>query len=141
LGVYGNGDIAPYAEKIAALTNVHCENRWIMDDEIPDIFNDAAVVVLPYIEASQSGIIPIAYSLAIPVVATPVGGLQEQVIDGETGLIAKNITPEGIADCIELLCMNKVLYYKCREGARQFAAEQMSWEKTADDFLDFITAL
>jgi glycosyltransferase involved in cell wall biosynthesis len=43
------------------------------------------VLVLPYIEASQSGLIPIAHAFGKPVVVNSVGGLPEQVIDGLNG--------------------------------------------------------
>ena len=52
-------------------------NEYVSDEKRAELFRRASVVVLPYIEASQSGIIPIAYRFGKPVVATTVGGLPE----------------------------------------------------------------
>ena len=57
--------------------------------------------MLPYVEASQSGVIAIAHSLSTPVVVTPVGGLMEQVIEGPNGLISEKVTPESLASAID----------------------------------------
>jgi starch synthase len=62
-------------------------NRFIPDSELAELFGRASLVVLPYVEASQSGVIPLAYTFARPVVATRVGGLPEMVDDGFTGLL------------------------------------------------------
>ena len=62
----------------------------------------ADVLVLPYIEASQSGLIPIARALGTPVVVTPVGGLPEQVIHGASGVVAQRVTPAAVAEAIDL---------------------------------------
>ena len=43
--------------------------------------------MLPYRSATQSGIIQVAYQLERPVVCTRVGGLDEMLTDGETGLL------------------------------------------------------
>ena len=63
------------------------EDKYISNEEVAVYFAAADVVVLPYLEASQSGIVPIAYSFNTPVISTRVGGLPEAVIDGETGLL------------------------------------------------------
>jgi glycosyltransferase involved in cell wall biosynthesis len=65
------------------------------------LIRSSKLVVLPYIEASQSGVIAIAHSLSTPVVVTPVGGLIDQISVGKNGLIARNIAPESLAEAIE----------------------------------------
>jgi glycosyltransferase involved in cell wall biosynthesis len=55
------------------------ENRWVPDEEIGKILQGARLVVLPYREASQSGVITLAKAAGIPVLATNVGGLPEQL--------------------------------------------------------------
>ena len=56
---------------------------------------------MPYIEASQSGVIAIAHSLSTPVVVTPVGGLIDQISVGKNGLIARDTSPESLAESID----------------------------------------
>jgi glycosyltransferase involved in cell wall biosynthesis len=50
-------------------------NEYVSDAKRDELFQRASVVVLPYVEATQSAVIPIAYTFAKPVVATTVGGL------------------------------------------------------------------
>ena len=57
------------------------------DETVEDYFLAADLAVLPYVSATQSGIVQIAYNYDLPVVTTDVGGLPEVVHDGETGFI------------------------------------------------------
>lgn len=56
-------------------------NRWLSDSEFTTIIEQSDLIVLPYIEASQSGIIPLARQAGKWILATDVGGLKEQ-LDG-----------------------------------------------------------
>ena len=62
-------------------------NRWISDEERTAAFQKASVVALPYVEATQSGVVPIAYAHSKPVVATRTGGLPDVIDDGKTGFL------------------------------------------------------
>ncbi len=73
------------------------DDSWLSNIEFINQIVESTVVVLPYLQASQSGIIPICTALQIPVVVTPVGGLPEQVIDGETGIILRDLSSETLA--------------------------------------------
>ena len=103
LTVGGQGKMPRELHKIGAKLIV----KWLSDSEIEELVRNSHLVVLPYVEASQSGVIAIAHSLSTPVVITPVGGLVDQVIDGVNGLIAADTTPESLAATIDLaLSMN-----------------------------------
>lgn len=82
-------------------TNVDVINRWLSDDELEQLIASATVVVLPYREASQSGIVPLARALGVPVVVTPVGGLPEQFLDGVEGIVTKDVSAESLAAAIQ----------------------------------------
>ena len=82
---------------LARITHI---DRWLSDSEVLQYIGESDLVILPYVEASQSGIIPMAHSLHRPVIVTPVGGLAEQVIDGIDGLIAKGM---DVASLVEAL--------------------------------------
>lgn len=75
-------------------------NRWITDSERSDYFRRASVVVLPYVEASQSGVVPVAYAHFKPVIATKVGGLPDCVDDGVTGLLVPPANETELAQAI-----------------------------------------
>ena len=76
-------------------------DKWLSNSEIEDLIRGSKLVVLPYIEASQSGVIAIAHSLSTPVVVTPVGGLIDQISVGKNGLIARDTSPESLAESID----------------------------------------
>ena len=64
------------------------------------IFRSADVVVLPYVDATQSGVVQIAFGLEVPVITTDVGGLPEIVEDGSTGFVARSRSSEQLAEAI-----------------------------------------
>lgn len=71
-------------------------DRWLSDSEVFSLIQESDVIVLPYVEASQSGIIPIATAMNKPVVATPVGGLREQIRPGIDGIISEKVTAQSL---------------------------------------------
>jgi len=81
--------------------NIDLERRWAPEEEIPELFAQADLAVLPYQEASQSGVLPIAAHLGLPSLVTPVGGLLEQVDGGKAGFVAEDISAHGIAQAIK----------------------------------------
>lgn len=96
-------DREPYDRQISELGLEACVR--IVDDYIPNeevgwYFSAADVVVLPYLSATQSGIVQIAYALDKPVIITDVGGLPEVVLDGKTGLVVPSRDSKRLARAI-----------------------------------------
>ena len=75
-------------------------DRFVKDEEIELYFKAADVLVLPYIQATQSGVVQIAYDMELGAVATPVGSLAELVLDNKTGIMAADVSKESIAEAI-----------------------------------------
>ena len=73
---------------------------YIPDKEVEKFFAASDLVVLPYISATQSGIVQIAYGFEKPVVVTNVGGLPDVVTDGKTGYVIEAEKPKQLADAI-----------------------------------------
>ncbi len=82
---------------------IHVFNRYIDDDAVPGFFSAADVCVLPYRSATQSGVTAIALHFEVPVVATPVGGLAESIERPGIGVMARDITAQGVADAVKQL--------------------------------------
>lgn len=116
LGVFGEGDIGKVSNELRAL-GAETVNRWIDHDEIGAILGRYDVLVLPYTEASQSGVAAAARSAGMPIVATPVGGLAEQIRHDADGLISLTATAESIADAIGRLADDPALYERLAAGA------------------------
>ncbi len=73
---------------------------FIPASEVKYYFSAADVTVLPYKNASQSGIAQIAMNFNKAVIATNVGGLSEVVINEKTGLLVGKENPKALADAI-----------------------------------------
>lgn len=86
--------------------------RYVPDEERTELFQRASVVVLPYIEASQSGVIPLAYTFSKPVVTTSVGGLPDMVEDGRTGYVVPPRDETALAEAIVHLLQDKALRHR-----------------------------
>jgi glycosyltransferase involved in cell wall biosynthesis len=110
-------------------------NRWIGTDERAELFRAATVVVLPYIEATQSAIVPVAYGYARPVVATSVGALPEVVREGETGLLVPPHDEHALAGALIRVLGDRDLQLRLSSGARRFAERELSPERVATETL------
>lgn len=80
---------------------IHFVTNYVPNEQVATYFSAADVVVLPYLSATQSGIVQIAYNFQKPVIATNVGGLAEVVLDGRTGFIVPPDDPIAIANAIQ----------------------------------------
>jgi glycosyltransferase involved in cell wall biosynthesis len=76
--VVGKSNYKVFYEKYE-IPNLNIVDRFVSDDEISKFFSEADVLVLPYKEATQSGVASIAVQSTIATVVTNVGGLEEQV--------------------------------------------------------------
>jgi len=97
--IAGKGDLDAWSASLESVRgHVELHNRFIPDREMAAFFRRCALAVLPYLEASQSGIEPVAACFGKPVVATRVGSLDEVVEDGRTG----RLVPPGDAGALAL---------------------------------------
>jgi glycosyltransferase involved in cell wall biosynthesis len=75
-------------------------DEYVRNEAVSLYFSSADVVVLPYVTATQSGIVQIAFGLNKPVITTKVGGLPEAVEDGKTGFVVDPEAPDKLAEAI-----------------------------------------
>ena len=100
VGDFGS-DRESYMERIASLKIeevVKVVEGYIADAEVEKYFAACDLVALPYISATQSGIVQIAYGFQKPVLVTNVGGLPDVVTDRETGYVVQAESAEAIAE-------------------------------------------
>ncbi len=79
---------------------VHWFDRYVPNEEVPTFFAAADVVVLPYRNATQSGIVQLAYAFGVPVIVSAVGGIPEVVDAERTGLLVPPEDPDALAAAI-----------------------------------------
>jgi glycosyltransferase involved in cell wall biosynthesis len=73
---------------------------YVPDADVDALFAAHHLVLAPYRTATQSAVVPVASAAGRPTVATPVGGLAEQVVDGVNGTVAAAVTAAAFADAI-----------------------------------------
>jgi glycosyltransferase involved in cell wall biosynthesis len=103
---------------------------YIPDREVEKYFAASDLVVLPYVSATQSGIVQIAYGFTKPVVVTNVGGLPEVVTDGKTGYVVESRSPALLADAVVRFFAEK----KAAEFAVHIREEEyrFSWDRIVE---------
>jgi len=73
------------------------KNKFLSNDEISSLVYNSKIIVCPYKDATQSGVIMTAYALNIPVVVSNIGGLPEYVIKNNSGDVANELSASAIA--------------------------------------------
>ncbi|MBQ8046996.1 MAG: glycosyltransferase family 4 protein [Prevotella sp.] len=115
-------------------------NRYITDEELAGLIKNAAFLVCPYIDATQSGVIMSAFALNCPVIATRVGGLPEMVEDGRHGLLVPPRDPSALASAIETLISSSTLLQGMRANiAKDYGNGALSWEAISKGIVEIYT--
>jgi len=140
LVIAGTGAIDAATRARAVDLGARIENRWIEEAEFGGFLHDADVVALPYVEASQSGVVPAAYAAGVTAIATPVGGLPEQVHDGADGLVTRDTSVGAIAAALRALVDDRALLERLRRGALARAAADLAWPPIARRLTDIARA-
>ena len=130
------GDLERHRSRVAAAAWIELIDRYISAAEVPGLFRRAMAVVLPYTDATQSGVAAMAFAFSRPVVATGVGDVPDVVIDGRTGLLVPPRDSKALADAMERLLVDRALRDSLAKGASRFAKENLSWPRIADATCD-----
>lgn len=141
LWIVGEGDLKPYLPRIKANENVKVVNRYIDDKEISTFFNHADFLILPYIEATQSGVIPLAYAFGKPVIASRVGGIPEQVLDGETGFLFDINDINTAVEKAIFLMENENKRTEMGKKAFEYQKVHLDWNKIGAELIRFLTQI
>jgi glycosyltransferase involved in cell wall biosynthesis len=135
--IAGTGEnFKKYENMMVNKDNFIVHNYRIPYKEGAELFQRCSVVVLPYIDASQSGVIPTAYGFKKPVVVTDVGSIPEIVDDGVTGFIVPSKDPIALADAIIKLLKDDGLRKQMGENAYKKLKTDLSWDKIAEETID-----
>jgi glycosyltransferase involved in cell wall biosynthesis len=104
-------------------------NRFIEDEEVAQLFLDADIVVLPYTEASQSGVLNLAAAFGKPVIVTDVGELRATVEPNRLGMVVPPGNAEELAKAIRILADNSELRNNLGASALEWATGPNSPEQ------------
>lgn len=126
-------DIAPLQRQLADLglqDRVRLVPQYVSFAQMAGYFTAARLLVLPYENGWNSGVLASAFGFGKPVVATRVGGFDEVVADESTGLLVPPKDPAVLAEAIVRLLRDEALYARMVANV-QTAAGDISWEAIA----------
>lgn len=127
LRIIGHGPKNIVLDRLNKRDNVAVENRWVPEEEIAELMQWADVVILPYREASQSGIAATALAFGKPILITNVGGLAEQFKQEDMDLVfICEPTTQEIAKGLD-----QILQLKFPISRKKHNADQ-EWKKLAE---------
>jgi glycosyltransferase involved in cell wall biosynthesis len=105
--------------------------RFIPDPEIPAFFRRADLVVLPYREVEQSGVLYTGLAFAKPMVLSAVGGFPEVVERHGAGRLVPPGDPWALAEAVEELVSDPAERERLATAARAAADGPYSWDEIA----------
>ena len=124
----------PYRElarELGVSERVEWRLRFLAEDEIADVMEEAAVVVLPYRRIESSGVLATALGYGRPVVVTDVGSLGDTVRELGAGAVVPPEDPAALAEaCIALLDDPEALARAAR--GTEAARDALSWDRAAE---------
>jgi glycosyltransferase involved in cell wall biosynthesis len=110
--------------------------HYFSPEETAALYSEADVVVLPYLSATQSGVLLSAYAFGKPVVASRVGGLPEYIDDGETGILVEPGDPKELASALGRVLNDRRLYARMAGAITRAVKGQLSWETAVEQYLE-----
>ena len=122
--------------QLACCDDVMCINEYIPLEQVKNYFSAADVVVLPYIQASQSGVLLSAYAAGRPVIVTDTGGLSEVVENGRSGYVIPSKDVKALVRAITDIMQEPTLRENMGTYAKYLAETTYSWRGVARRTMD-----
>ncbi|UQB68760.1 glycosyltransferase family 4 protein [Epilithonimonas zeae] len=136
LTIAGSGDFDFDIEQYKQYPEIVIINKYLYPKNLANLISQSAVIVCPYIDATQSGVVMSAFAFKKPVIATNVGGLPEMVENKKTGIIIEPKDINEIMNAISLLYNNRNLLEKMSENINDtYFKGEKNWDNSAKQFL------
>lgn len=117
----GRGTLTDEESRLSKARGVKLIKRYISDGEMKWLFANTEYTVLPYIEASQSGVLAMSYYFGKPVIVSNLEGLTEFVLPGVTGFAFNNQVE------LERLLIKAIRDPLKKENVMQYYRDNMEW--------------
>jgi glycosyltransferase involved in cell wall biosynthesis len=135
LMVAGEGPSRGALEALAAARGVGARVRLLGHrTDLPGVLRAADAFVLSSLHEGMSNVLMEALALGLACVSTPVGGVEELLRHGETGLVVSAAAPEPIATAVVQLMDDPGLARRLGAAARERMAREFSLEANVRRF-------
>jgi glycosyltransferase involved in cell wall biosynthesis len=108
--------------------------EYVPDGDAELYFKASDALVLPYVEIFQSGVLFLAYSFGLPVLAADVGSMKDDIVESRTGFVFSKQDVTDLARTIALYFESDL--YRClperRKDIRDYAHQRHSWQTVSD---------
>jgi D-inositol-3-phosphate glycosyltransferase len=129
----GKVEMEKMIENLGLSDRIDCRDQYIPDADVKFYFSAADVLVQPYRNATQSGVVQTAYHFGKPSIVTGVGGLPEMVEHDVNGWVVKPEDSGALAKTIDLFFTDDNAERLTRGAAQARAG--FSWESFISNFL------
>lgn len=118
--------------------SVSLHTQYIPNEQVVGFIDMSRALVLPYRKASQSGVLHLAYGQSKPVIATNVGGLKEDVIDNESGLLVPPNDIPALSNAIDELMGAPERAREMGIKAKKLSETRFTWQAAAKNFVEAV---
>lgn len=140
--IAGKGFIETDIVDLNNTKGLHIKNYFIPEQQLVEELVNCDVVICPYTDATQSGVIMSSFALCKPVIATGVGGLTEMVEDGVNGKIIKPSDIDSIYDAfIDLEKSPEQIKKWTANISNKYYDGEKSWNSIANTLLNDIVTI
>jgi glycosyltransferase involved in cell wall biosynthesis len=129
--IAGNGDLKALGIDTTGEDRIEVLNSYIPNEEVSKLFQRASVVVLPYIEGTQSGVLATSLALGKPTIATRVGCFEETLADGKNGILVDPGDDKALSKAIIELLANDDLRKDIGKRAKEYSDAYLQWAPIA----------
>ncbi|SPD73164.1 putative Glycosyltransferase [uncultured Desulfobacterium sp.] len=132
--VAGQGsELEKYKDQMDALGIFEIHDTFIPNDNVYKYFRRASLLLLPYHEASQSGVALMGLPFGLPVVATDVGAISEVVIDKIHGRVVASGDITGFAEMVKTLLYDNTRWKHMSENCIE-KTDSLNFQRLAYEF-------
>ncbi len=111
-------------------------NKYIPSEDVASLLGRSTAVILPYIEASQSGVASLAYGMGTPVIASKIGGLAEMIYSEQDGLLVPPRDAKALADAIIRFLRDGKLQHQIQTAALYRCEDDLNWLNIATQTIE-----
>lgn len=136
--IAGSGDIAPELRQQIKENDIILINKHLSNTELTGLLIGTKVVICPYTDTTQSGVVMTSFSLGKPVIASAIGSFKDMIINGYNGFLFEPGNSEDLADQIRKAISPDTLKI-LENGVEDFTnnSSEYAWEKIAENYLKF----
>jgi len=111
--------------------------RFIKNEEIAGFFTEADYLILPYLDATQSGPLKIAFNYNVPVIASDLQSFQEEIVHDVDGYLFRSGNADDLTSVLSTVLNNhKNDYLRIKEAQRIYVRSKYSETALKQNFLD-----